>query len=197
MERRCWRLARLLHRCWPSRSSMAIIRSASRRLPRTAIGLLGSGGVLVFVILLLRPYELGFSVKAGATYRALWEQGVLEQPMVDIALAEAFEERRNDNAVVVRRLVSFLALTLVAVVLETAGLATAAALASWAWLPDVGITLLRRLPSRPTCRPQARYRSCPRRSSISRRRAAQRVAAGRGAPEAASWESRHSDGASS
>jgi asparagine N-glycosylation enzyme membrane subunit Stt3 len=86
--------------------------------------------VLVFVILLLRPYELGFSVKAGATYRALWEQGILEQPMVDTALAEAFEERRNGNAVVVRRLVSFLALTLVAVVLETAGLATAAALAS-------------------------------------------------------------------
>jgi asparagine N-glycosylation enzyme membrane subunit Stt3 len=86
--------------------------------------------VLVFVVLLLRPYELGFSVKAGATYRALWEQGILEQPMVDIALAEAFEERRNGNVVVVRRLVSILALTLLAVVLETAGFATAAALAS-------------------------------------------------------------------
>ncbi|MGH2805371.1 MAG: hypothetical protein ACRDL4_20400, partial [Thermoleophilaceae bacterium] len=96
----------------------------------TTIGLLGSAGVLVFVILLLRPYELGFSVKAGATYRALWEQGVLEQPMVDLALAEAFEERRTGNAKVVQRLVSFLALTLVSVVLETAGLATAAALAS-------------------------------------------------------------------
>jgi hypothetical protein len=96
----------------------------------TAIGLLGCSAVLVFVVLLLRPYELGFSVRAGATYRALWEQGILEQPMVDIALAEAFEERRNGNATVVRRLVSFLALTLVALVLETAGLATAAALAS-------------------------------------------------------------------
>jgi hypothetical protein len=74
----------------------------------TVVGLLGSGGVLVFVVLLLRPYELGFSVKAGATYRALWEQGILGQPMVDIALAEAFEERRNDNAVVVGRLVVFL-----------------------------------------------------------------------------------------
>jgi hypothetical protein len=82
------------------------------------------------VVLLLRPYELGFSVKAGVTYRALWEQGILDQPMVDIALAEAFDERRNANAEVVRRLVSFLALTLVSVVLETAGLATAAALAS-------------------------------------------------------------------
>jgi hypothetical protein len=67
---------------------------------------------------------LGFSVKAGVTYRALWEQGILDQPMVDIALAEAFEERRNANAEVVRRLVLFLALTLVSVVVETAGLAT-------------------------------------------------------------------------
>jgi hypothetical protein len=80
--------------------------------------------------LLLRPYELGFSVKAEVTYQALWEQGVLEQPRVDIALAEAFEERRNANGEVVRRLVLFLTLTLVSAVLETAGLATAAALAS-------------------------------------------------------------------
>jgi hypothetical protein len=96
----------------------------------TAVGLLGSAGVLVFVVLLLRPYELGFSVKAGATYRALWDQGIVEQPMVDIALAEAFEERRKENAVIVGRLVSLLGLTLVALVMETAGLATAAALAS-------------------------------------------------------------------
>jgi hypothetical protein len=108
---------------------MASIRTVSE-IAATAIGLLGSTGILVFVVLLLRPYELGFSVKAGMTYRALWEQGILEQPMVDIALAEAFEERRNANAEVVQRLVLFLALTLVSVVLETAGLATAAALAS-------------------------------------------------------------------
>jgi hypothetical protein len=99
-------------------------------LTTTGIGLLGSAGVLVFVVLLLRPYELGFSVKPGATYRALWEQDILAQPMVDIALAEAFEERRSGNAKVVQRLVLFLALTLVSLVLETAGLATAAALAS-------------------------------------------------------------------
>jgi hypothetical protein len=96
----------------------------------TAIGLLGCTGILLFVVLMLRPYELGFSVKAGVTYRALWEQGTVEQPMVDIALAEAFEERRNANGEVVGRLVLFLTLTLASVVLETAGLATAAALAS-------------------------------------------------------------------
>jgi hypothetical protein len=94
------------------------------------IGLVGGATVLLSVAFLLRPYELGFSVSAGATYRALWEQDVLEQPMVDIALAEAFEERRSTNAAVVRRLVRFLALALVALVVETAGFATAAALAS-------------------------------------------------------------------
>lgn len=96
----------------------------------TAIGLLGADGVLLFVVLLLRPYALGFSVKAGATYRALWEQGILEQPMVDLALAKAFEERRNQNAQVVTRLTLFLALALASLMLEAAGLTTAAALSS-------------------------------------------------------------------
>jgi hypothetical protein len=104
-------------------------RGASE-LIATAIGLVGAAGLLIFVLLLLRPYTLGFSVNAGATYRALWEQGILEQPMVDIALAEAFEERRTLNAPAVRRLTVFLTLALVAAVLETAGLATSAALAS-------------------------------------------------------------------
>jgi hypothetical protein len=94
------------------------------------VGLIGAGCVLLFVALMLRPYELGFSVNAAATYRALWEQGIIEQPMVDLALADAFEQRREDNAEVVKRLVSFLGLALTALVLKTAGLATAAALAS-------------------------------------------------------------------
>jgi hypothetical protein len=96
----------------------------------TVVGLIGAGGLLVFVVLLLRPYELGFSVNAPATYRVLWEKEILEQPMVDLALADAFEEQREDNAKAVRRLVWFLGLALAALVLETAGLAAAAALAS-------------------------------------------------------------------
>ena len=96
----------------------------------TVVGLLGCAGVLLFVVLLLRPYSLGFSVKPGATYRALWDQDILEQPMVDIALAEAFEERREENTKVVKRLVWFLALALASLLLETIGLATAAALSS-------------------------------------------------------------------
>jgi hypothetical protein len=104
--------------------------SGAGEILAATIGLLGAGGVLLFVVLLLRPYEMGFSVKAGATYRALWDQGILEQPMVDLALAEAFEERCNQNARVVRLLVLFFALALASLILETAGLATAAALTS-------------------------------------------------------------------
>lgn len=96
----------------------------------TVAGLLGAGGLLLVVVLLLRPYELGFSVNASATYRALWEKGILEQPMVDLALAEAFEEQRETNLRAVRRLVWLLGMALGALVLETAGLAAAAALAS-------------------------------------------------------------------
>jgi hypothetical protein len=96
----------------------------------TVVGLLGCAGVLLFVVLLLRPYRLGFSVKPGVTYRALWDQGILEQPLLDIALAEAFEERREENAKIVKRLVLFLALALTSLLLQTIGLGTAAALSS-------------------------------------------------------------------
>jgi hypothetical protein len=96
----------------------------------TAAGLAGCGGLLLFVVLLLRPSELGFSVKAAATYRSLWEQSIVEQPLVDLALADAFEERRDENSEVVKRLVLFLAWALGSLVLETGGLALAAALSS-------------------------------------------------------------------
>jgi hypothetical protein len=96
----------------------------------TIVGLIGAGGLLVFVVMLLRPYQLGFSVNAKTTYRVLWEKEILEQPMVDLALAEAFEEQKEENTKTVRRLVWFLGLALGALVLETAGLAAAAALAS-------------------------------------------------------------------
>jgi hypothetical protein len=94
------------------------------------VGLLGAGGVLVFVVLLLRPYKLGFNVNVTETYNTLWEQGILEQPTVDLAFAEAFEERREQNAEVVGRLLWFLGMALIALIMETAGLAVAAALAS-------------------------------------------------------------------
>lgn len=99
-----------------------------RSLP--AAGLVGAASLLVFVVLLLRPYKLGFSVKATATYQSLWEQQILEQPLVDLALADAFDARRERNAQSVSWLVQFVALALTSLVLETAGLALAAALSS-------------------------------------------------------------------
>ena len=87
-----------------------------------ALGVVGAGGLLTLVVVMLSPRELGFSVKAGATYRALWDQEILQQPMVDLALAEAFEQRREENARVVAKLVWFLGLALGALTLETAGL---------------------------------------------------------------------------
>jgi hypothetical protein len=50
--------------------------------------------------------------------------------MIDIALAESFEQRREVNAKVVDQLMLFLSLALGALALETVGLAAAAALAS-------------------------------------------------------------------
>lgn len=38
----------------------------------TGVGLLGTAGVLVFVVMLLRPYQLGFSVKPGCSQRLYW-----------------------------------------------------------------------------------------------------------------------------
>ena len=76
------------------------------------------------------PYGLGFSVKPGVTYRTLWDQGILEQPMIHAALAEAFEERREENAKGRRTTGVVLALALAPLLLETIGLATAATLSS-------------------------------------------------------------------
>jgi hypothetical protein len=95
----------------------------------TVSGLIGAAGLLVFVVLLLRPYALAFCVSAPATLRGLWDQGIHQQPMVDLALADAFEKRREANTRIVRRLVVLLRLALAALVLETAGLGVAAALA--------------------------------------------------------------------
>jgi hypothetical protein len=93
-------------------------------------GLLGCAGLLVSVVLLLLPRELGFSVKSAATYRSLWEKGITEQPLVDLALAEAFEERREENRSTVRAFTICLGVALASLVVETAGLALSAALSS-------------------------------------------------------------------
>jgi hypothetical protein len=104
--------------------------SGAVEVTATAAGVLGVAAVLLFVVLLLRPYEMGFSVKAADTYRELFNHGIVDQPLVDLTLAETFDERRAENAEVVRSLTGFLAWALAALVVETFGLALAAALAS-------------------------------------------------------------------
>lgn len=93
-------------------------------------GLVGCAVLLLAVVLLLRPYELGFSVNTDATYNALWQAHVLAQPDVDVMLAETLQARREANAPIAQRLVALLALALTALVFETVGFAAAAALAS-------------------------------------------------------------------
>ena len=94
------------------------------------IGLVGAMGVLVFVVLLLSLYELGFSLNAAETYRAVFDQGLTTQPLLDLTLATTLEERRRLNERVVARLRLWLAGALVCLVAESLGLAAAAALAS-------------------------------------------------------------------
>jgi hypothetical protein len=94
------------------------------------LGVAGGIGVLVCTVNLLRPRKLGFSVKADETYRELFKRSILEQPMIDLALADAFDERRQKNVSVVDALTWWFAASLASLVIETAGLALAAALAS-------------------------------------------------------------------
>jgi hypothetical protein len=118
-----------LLRCWSNRFQENHPHDALGAFA-AVVGLLGAGGLLVFVVMLLRPYELGFTINAPATYHALWDDGILGQPMMDLALADAFEKRREMNSGIMGRLSLFLGLALGALVLETAGLAAAAALGS-------------------------------------------------------------------
>jgi hypothetical protein len=90
-----------------------------------ATALLAAGAVVVS--LLAKP------VFMRATHRGslkLPSEDVVEQPGVDLVLADAFEDRRNANQGVVDRLTRLLRWALLAIVVETVGLATAAVLAS-------------------------------------------------------------------
>jgi hypothetical protein len=96
----------------------------------TVVGLTGCAGVLICVALLLRPRNLGFSVNPVTTYRSLWEHGITDPSNTDIVLAESLERRQESNRPTVERLALLLTLTLASLMLETAGLALAAAISS-------------------------------------------------------------------
>jgi hypothetical protein len=80
--------------------------------------------------MLLWPRELAFSVNTRAIYQELWNQQILEQPLLDLTLADAFHDRRQANAAVVNSLTRLLGLAVMALAVEAAGFAAAAALAS-------------------------------------------------------------------
>ena len=94
------------------------------------LGIAGAAILLAAASTLLWPRELGFSVNTRATYQELWDQQILEQPLPDLTLADAFHDRRQANELVVTRLTALLALAVMALVVEAAGFAAAAALAS-------------------------------------------------------------------
>lgn len=96
----------------------------------TVLGVVGAAILLVVALMLLWPRELGFSVNTRATYQELWDQQVLEQPLLDLTLADAFHDRREANKEVVTNLTALLALAVIALAVEAAGFAAAAALAS-------------------------------------------------------------------
>jgi hypothetical protein len=97
----------------------------------TVLGVAGAVALLVGALSMLLPsYELGFSLKATDTYRELWTRRILEQPLIDLSLAEALHERRVENEAVVDRLKALLTLAVIGLIVEVVGFAAAAALAS-------------------------------------------------------------------
>jgi hypothetical protein len=96
----------------------------------TVVGIAGGIVLLVSALLILVPYEMGFSLNATETYRFLFNEKILEQPGIDLVLADALHERRTQNQTVVDKLTRYLTVAVVALVIEAAGFAAAAALAS-------------------------------------------------------------------
>jgi hypothetical protein len=94
------------------------------------VGIAGGLGLLAATLLMMLPYEMGFSLNPTYTYQWLFDEGILEQPGVDYVLADALHERRVENQKVVDKLTRFLSAAVIALAAEAAGFAIAAALAS-------------------------------------------------------------------
>jgi hypothetical protein len=117
----------------PALLARAIVSGAGLHgweLVSIGFGIAGGIAVLLAAALILVPYEMGFSLDASYTYRWLFRQSVVEQPGVDLVLADALHERRRENQRIVDRLTRYLTLAIIALAVEVAGFAAAAALAS-------------------------------------------------------------------
>jgi hypothetical protein len=96
----------------------------------TLVGIVGGVGLLVATLLMMLPYEMGFSLDSSFTYQWLFNEEILEQPGVDYVLADALHQRRVENQKVVDKLALYLSAAVLSLALEAAGFATAAALGS-------------------------------------------------------------------
>lgn len=94
------------------------------------VGLLAAVLLLVSVMRVFGLRRLGFSLDAEASYAWLYSHGVTTQPAVDLELVERFSRTREENQEIIRGLERWFARALTALVVMTAGLATAAALTS-------------------------------------------------------------------
>lgn len=96
----------------------------------TIAGFSGAGVLLIAVVVLASPWRIGFTASGSETYDELVELGVIEQPSVDVVLAKRLDERYARNQVPIDKLRAALWVALVALVIEIAGLAIAAAVSS-------------------------------------------------------------------
>jgi hypothetical protein len=63
--------------------------------------------LLASALLILVPYEMGFSLNATVTYRFLFNEKIVERPGIDLVLADALHERRPQNQTVVDKLTRY------------------------------------------------------------------------------------------
>jgi hypothetical protein len=96
----------------------------------TAMGLLAAAILLLSAMRVFALRRLGFSLDAEASYAWLFSHGITTQPAVDLELVERFSRTRAENQKIIRKLERWFATALVALIVMTIGLATAAALTS-------------------------------------------------------------------
>ncbi len=93
-------------------------------------GLVGVVGLIASVLGLLRLRDLAFSMDARAAYTWFFTNGITDQPLVDLELADRFVQTRLNNEAALASLRKHLQRALLGLAASVAGLAAAAALAS-------------------------------------------------------------------
>ena len=95
-----------------------------------ALGIGGCVTVLVAAVSILKSRELGFSMDTNVLHRELYALGPLTEDESDLAIARAVNLRRANNEREVRTMHAWFDIALAGLMVQTVGLAGAAALAS-------------------------------------------------------------------